>query len=591
MNDFSEQSKADIIIAKQHEKRLQVLHDARVQIQNMDAGDVVDAILAFSQPRALVHSFPASELHLLLHDIGLADCLPLLSLAANRQWEYLLDYEVWIRDRWASLIYIEWLERFLEADPQRLIDWLLDSPQDELVLFLSRHVHVRVREHDEPLSTIDSDYISFDDILYFKILTPDMNTVDNDDDSIPGAPWADTVVSLLKLLAEADHVRYQQLLFESTGLLDAEIEEEAYRKRCVRLSEKGFMAPEEAVGIYQPIPLSRLTDVVLGKNWSRDTADTAGISRLAARLLEETQDGGAALIAQLPVALKETFAPEFAALCNQLISADGFQVKGKDAVAAVVSRAASMIRLGIEVLLEASGNTDFSERSVQAMLAAVSLKDLFRAGNSRVYALKKDAEVWVNQSWFRKNKLPLRFWGEQGMGVLGGLLLDRPQWFDTDATVDSFYRAFASVSDANAAKRCLETLIALDTVLSCIVTRTDWIQKRDISAMEVFFTLWALKKIGKEGDQRALYSREATTAFDYFWQGAGVPRSVSPVLVDEVREWLHCKQAFSGDEERQTAFLSWLADAVGQIENEYGTVKTSDVDARFLRMFSVFSEI
>ncbi|PQP33594.1 hypothetical protein C6A37_12120, partial [Desulfobacteraceae bacterium SEEP-SAG9] len=50
-----------------------------------------------------------------------------------------------------------------------------------------------------------------------------------------------------------DHSIYQNVLLESSSIIPAELEEEAYRLRNVRLGEKGFLPFDEAISIYQPL--------------------------------------------------------------------------------------------------------------------------------------------------------------------------------------------------------------------------------------------------------------------------------------------------------------------------------------------------
>ena len=86
-----------------HSDRLRQLAESRKQILGLPADKALAAIVKHPQPAALVHSFPEADLHFLLHDIGLDNALPLLALASNRQWEYLMDMEIWNRDQLKQL--------------------------------------------------------------------------------------------------------------------------------------------------------------------------------------------------------------------------------------------------------------------------------------------------------------------------------------------------------------------------------------------------------------------------------------------------------------------------------------------------------
>jgi hypothetical protein len=87
----------------------------------------MDRILEDPQPVALVHSFPEQDFYFLIHDIGVGDSLPLLALASNRQWEHIVDLEVWRKDQIDIESVSRWLSLLLEADPKRFIRWFLEE--------------------------------------------------------------------------------------------------------------------------------------------------------------------------------------------------------------------------------------------------------------------------------------------------------------------------------------------------------------------------------------------------------------------------------------------------------------------------------
>ena len=63
--------------------------------------------------------------------------------------------------------------------------------------------------------------------------------------------------TLIRRLADYDHVTYQKVLLEASSIIPAESEEETYRLRNVRLAEKGFLPSDEAIGVYQPMAPSK----------------------------------------------------------------------------------------------------------------------------------------------------------------------------------------------------------------------------------------------------------------------------------------------------------------------------------------------
>ena len=71
----------------------------RRKILSLPLNKILERILDASQPAALVHSISEEDLYFLVHDIGLNDSLELFSLASNKQWEYMIDLQVWEKDR------------------------------------------------------------------------------------------------------------------------------------------------------------------------------------------------------------------------------------------------------------------------------------------------------------------------------------------------------------------------------------------------------------------------------------------------------------------------------------------------------------
>ena len=216
----------------------------------------------YPQPAALVHSFPEEDLYFLIHDIGPEDALPLLSLASHRQVDFILDMEIWEKDRASNSSLTRWFGLMLSADPQRFIKWLTQEKTTLLAFFLYHHIEIRIREHDQDPSDFGEDFHTFDDVYYYRIL-PDITdlVVDGAKESVDGITeeFRKTVIhSLVRGLAGQDHTTFQGILLESATLLPAESEEEAYRWRNVRLAEKGFLPFDEAVELYQPMSSENL---------------------------------------------------------------------------------------------------------------------------------------------------------------------------------------------------------------------------------------------------------------------------------------------------------------------------------------------
>ncbi|MBW2119384.1 MAG: hypothetical protein JRH09_15880, partial [Deltaproteobacteria bacterium] len=76
----------------------------------------LDRILREDNPRELIRGLPHEDFFWLVKKVGDNDCLTLLELASQDQWQYLLDLEMWRKDRLNPDKALQWLERLKQAD-------------------------------------------------------------------------------------------------------------------------------------------------------------------------------------------------------------------------------------------------------------------------------------------------------------------------------------------------------------------------------------------------------------------------------------------------------------------------------------------
>ena len=231
-------------------ERLEKLREKRLQILALPPKKAIDRILEDPQPVALVHSFPEQDFYFLIHDIGAGDSLPLLALASNRQWEHIVDLEVWRKDQIDIESVSRWLSLLLEADPKRFIRWFLEEKLELIEFYLFKSIEVRVREHDQDPSDFGEGFVTLDDVYYIRILE---RPAANDQDDFTETQRKEFISKFSEQLADYDHKLHQSVLLEATHVIPAETEEDCYHRRNVRLAEKGFLPFDEAIGIYQPI--------------------------------------------------------------------------------------------------------------------------------------------------------------------------------------------------------------------------------------------------------------------------------------------------------------------------------------------------
>ena len=554
----------DKILARRRE-----LAAERQHCLNLPPEDALEKILAYAQSAALVHAFPEEDLHLLIREIGPDDALPLLALASHKQLEYLLDQEIWQQDRIDLAATAQWLERMLrtESSPQRMIKWLAEEKTDVVELFLFRSIEVRMREHDQDPSVFGPDFFSYDNVFYIRILPPPKPSGQETEAGL--SPSHETVKRLLDHLAESDYVRFQSILLEAIHVLPAETEEEQYRLRTVRLAEKGFLPFAEAVGLYQPWPEDVFRHRALRpKPIAPDHPDLYALipmtvlpaGNLFTRALERLESS------EQRQALQE----EFAALCNRIIVADRQKIDGRDNLTAVVAKASGFLHLGLQKLQPKGAPCTTPDATAAARnLCRYHLEGLFRLGYGEAVALKQTAETWVHQSWFAGRGLPLTFWGETWLGVIGGLLIKRPLFFD-NYTSGTLYREFSDQEEIEWSRRQIEQMQQFDRLLDRLDPDVEAKPAHGLLTYKsLLLTLWARHRLG-------LPENEASIALKDF-------RSFFETLFQPEKDCPQGKGKRIADAQR-TDFLTWLADRTRQSDADLSQTVGSTLEALFAEL-------
>ncbi len=567
--------------------RMDRLKRKQKEILGLPPEKALDAILEAEEPLPLVHSFAEEDFYFLVHEIGPSDALPILELASAKQWEYILDLETWEKDKVAHSALLKWMGLLMHADSGRLTAWLRDEKTDLLEFCLHRNVSLIMREHDEDPSDFGDDYDTVDDVYYFRIMDrkddPESNSLDEEQ-------RYEFLSLLLKQLAETDFIKYQQILVESTTVLPAEMEEEMYRLRNIRLAEKGFLPFEEALGIYQPLRKDEI------KAFKRKRVVKNDQELIPFSLSPSVLLGGEDLFGRTVRSLSDETAMEqvrieFAALCNRIVAADQTFVKEREMLRKVVEKASGYLSLGLQRLLDGVPGT------AAEMLRQHSLADIFRIGYDRVMQLKDRAEKWRAGSWYLKNQLPLSFWGEIRVGVLGGLLIKRPLYFDSYET-GILYREFKTAADVQRSESILQEIVALDHLLSLLLPSVpEGLARKAPMCDSLLLTLWARSNLGLRESApiplprfkvffRELFPPDGLTGSVNGNGEKNMLRRIPPAMKQAFLVWLGRETGL--EEPELLGDLGGMFDKLfADIENEYGAVAVENLDPRYIHLFLV----
>ncbi|MBU4345302.1 MAG: hypothetical protein KKC73_07770 [Proteobacteria bacterium] len=572
---------------KRSMKPAQRLSMQRKEILSLPADKALDYILDAPNPSAIVHSFPEEDLYFLVHDIGLEDSLTLLSLASDKQWEYMLDIEVWKKDRIEIRSVTKWLDLLFRAHPDRFIKWFLGKKLEFIEFYLFKNIEVIIREHDQDPSDLGEGFFTLDDTFYIRFTDyPFEDKSDGDFQKIRNK----FLENFMHRLAAYDLITYHNVLLESSSVIPAESEEEDYRLRNVRLAEKGFLPFDEAIGIYQSL---RPQDIEkAGKKYTLAGSDPnlhLPVPVYAAGMLQghnlftdalQTIDAEGALL---------QIQAEFAGLANQIIAADQKNIRNRDELRNVVKKACGYISIGLERLTGADKTLDANQSA--ALIQKYMLSHIFRVGYSLVLELKWKAEKWRSKSWFAKNGLSLSFWDEEWLGVMGGLLIKKPLFYDNYKTTSSLYREFSSIEDIRDAEKVLNEIIAFDDLLSLMAIKFEATGKRTITYKNLILTLWARHYLGLSEELAPLTLDEFKTFFDDLLitpqkSEKDKQRKTSKSIKESFLNWASEKTGLNIYEITQRLGQT-LENLFNDIESEYGAVAKKDLDPKYIYLFLV----
>lgn len=564
--------------------RIENLYLQRKEILSLPPEKALERILNASEPMPLVHSFPDQDFYFLLHDIGPDDALPLLSLASDKQREYILDIETWNRDRIDISAVTRWFDLLFRADERRVVHWLIEEKTDLLEFYIRKNIEVRLRDHDQDPVDFGKDFFTLDDTFYVKI-TGDLPA----DEDLPGdidkKRYKDLLIHFIKRLADFDHITYQKILLEAAHLIPAEIEEEAYRLRGVRLAEKGFLPFDEAAGIYQPLKPQGLEHDTLKFVPETVQGINAPVPLYAAGMLQANNLFTRALGHITAEAILQQLQSEFAGLCNRIAVADHKLIRSKEDLDHIVKKACGYIAIGLHSVVVASGNEERGADDMSPeLICRHPLSDIFRVGFGLALKLKWRTQKWLERSWFAQQGMSLTFWGEEWLGVLGGLLIKKPLYFDNYKS-GVMYREFMSLDDLKAAESALNDILAFDDLLSLMDIEVKPLSSyRFLTYKNLLLTLWVREYIGLTGEARPLTLEEFTGFFSALWEPDEKPRKIRTSMKESFLRWLAGSTGLK-DYEISETLGNTFEGLFAEVEEEYGRVLAEDLDPRYVYLF------
>jgi hypothetical protein len=276
---------------------------------------------------------------------------------------------------------------------------------------------------------------------------------------------------------------------------------------------------------------------------------------------------------------------EFAGLCNQVVAADQVVIRQKEALNQVVVKVSDYISLGLEKInLETNDTTPIANTT---LVSTHLLGDLFRVGYGCALELKWKAERWQKTAWSFSQGLAIGFWGETGMGVLGGLLLKKPLRYDPTGS-GSLYKDFAALDQIQATATALEDIIAFDRLLARMpmeIGPAKAARPGMLTYQSLLLTQWAHHYLGSPD---AGIKPLALDQFRDFFKDLWHEKSKTPAVKNEIKEhflnWL-ARRAGLEAMEISEQMGNTLEGLFKTLETELGHVEARYLDPRFIQLF------
>lgn len=537
--------------------------------------EIVERLLAVPDPRGAVQSLSRQDYYWLIKNAD-EEWLALIALGSERQWQYLLDLELWTKDRIDPERMKLWMERYAEADPERFAKWLLTEDLSLAYAYLNQMVEIIKVDPDEEDRDIPEGFFSFDGVTFVR---------PRDDESYH------VVRAVLDAMARVDMERCEWVLTTLGGIVPAEMEEEMYHFRNARLADDGFLPFDEALAVYVPLDPSVLKDgsfhgttIEMHGDEEEEIPPRLPLARAAAG---EVLGKALETLARDPII--ERLSSEFAGLTNRIIAADGLEGRELEDMVGAARKAGSYVNLALE--FRAGG--DVNEAAV--LLRKNPVPALFQVGYGLVHRVVKEAKNFEKQSWFRSAGIPRSFWGEPMGKVLIGLLDKRPKFYEAQAAVPG-YRDFEKIQDLESARETLKNLELLDDLFARLDCR--WPLDRhlasspDVTFETLLITRHARAVTGEdpgfggmslEGARKFLdLAREGEEGPPYRMEHMG--RLFALELIDIVSE---NGDLLSSDRERLEDLLSVVW---SNFQEEYENVESADLSPRYSRLILIIDE-
>ena len=475
----------------------------------------------------VVASMPDEEILLTFKGAGEDSGLAVLPYCSGEQLRFVLDIDLWDDYAIAEESVLKWLEYLVSAGEKTIVEFMHVCDMELLVVFLGKLVRL----------------IPFDDAVE---MGEELTSIMPDEAFVvqPRVPEETPAIRLLlTTMMVEDRDLYSELRYSIYRAIPAEMEEEAYRWRNSRLEEKGILEYGEAAKIYECPSDSEVKGIVEGR---AHPYYGRGNDIQVPAFYPLGLSGSRPLYYDLLVALgdhevRDRISGDVSYVTNRLLIADGRTVGDVEATRAALGRLFSLANVGLLHVAERSGC------SPEELLESVSISDLFRIGLGLVACIKSEADEIgaMCSSGSESSEYPLL--EDYHVGVLRGLRMRVPRYFEPGATATEDYRDFSTLEEVRTAAKVLEQISVLFEAFHNKLGITKADGKMDFG--NLLMTGFARFVLSNEFDVTPLRRGELSEFLNAaFTVGEDGCRSLDPGRSEEYLAWLQRRTGLKGHE-------------------------------------------
>jgi hypothetical protein len=351
----------------------------------------LELLLHAPKPMRLVRALPDFDWYVTVREIGPADALALIRLAAPDQILHLFDLEAWRQDRFDGDRAGAWLAVLLESGEPTLSRFLRHADDQLLALLLKHWLHITPLEYEDGAEVHGHGLGDAG--------TAEGGTAPDGQHSFsPTIPEHAQAAHRILQIFYVDHPqRYERAVLDSLWELPAELEEQGLKWRLSRLEEHGFPTWEDALDVYAA-PGTPIASSGVPVPTDRD-------GLVASRRALMPAWSHAALVAatdRLDGEQRERVLHETVTVANRLLVADGADAGEPEHHRAALGKAAAYLGIALE-------RRGVSEpEAIASVLGEHAVVELFREGWSQAVRLQQRAIDLISGGWGIDHPNPLR---------------------------------------------------------------------------------------------------------------------------------------------------------------------------------------